>query len=100
MFVISLNYKKPIEEVEKYIPEHTIFLDKFYALNKFIVSGRKNPRTGGMILVHNCSREELDEMIKQDPFYKHQIADYEITEMIPTKYAENFRPFVEHQQKI
>jgi uncharacterized protein YciI len=100
MFVVSLSYKKPIVEVEKHIPEHAIFLDKFYALNKIIFSGRKNPRTGGVILVHNCTREELDDIIKQDPFYKHQIADYDITEVIPTKYVEGFKTFVEQQKPI
>jgi len=28
-------------------------LGRFYAEHKFIVSGRKNPRTGGVILVRN-----------------------------------------------
>ena len=53
MFIVSLNYKKEISEVEKYLKEHVDFLDKYYLLGKFICSGRKNPRTGGIILVNN-----------------------------------------------
>lgn len=94
MFIVSLTYKKPIDEVEKYIKEHIIFLDKYYALNKFIFSGRKNPRIGGVILSYNVTRAEIDEIIKEDPFFKNQIAEYEITEVIPTKYAKDSEKFI------
>ena len=40
-------------------------------------------------------RETLQEIIKQDPFYQNEIADYEITEVIPTKYDEAFAHFIE-----
>lgn len=94
MFIVSLTYKKPIDEVEKYIEEHIIFLDKYYALNKFIFSGRKNPRIGGVILSYNVTRAEIEEIIKEDPFFKNQIAEYEITEVIPTEYAKDFEKFI------
>lgn len=95
MFIISLSYKKDISEVEKYIEAHVQFLDKYYSEEKFIFSGRKNPRTGGIILVRNVNRDSLQEIIKQDPFYQNEIADYEITEVIPTKYDEDFKVFIE-----
>ena len=94
MFIISLTYKKPLDEVEKYISDHLVFLNKYYALNKFIFSGRKNPRVGGVILAYHVTKEEIEEIIKEDPFYKNQIANYEITEVIPTKYAKGFESFV------
>lgn len=95
MFIVSLNYKKDISEVEKYIKKHVAFLNKYYAEKKFIFSGRKNPRTGGIILVRNVDKQDLDEMIRQDPFYQNGIADYEIIEFIPTKYDEDFACFIE-----
>lgn len=95
MFIISLSYKKEISEVEKLINLHIKFLDKYYAENKFIFSGRKNPRTGGVILVRNVDRNELTEIINQDPFFQNEIADYEITEVIPTKYDKDFAHFIE-----
>ncbi len=95
MFIVSLSYKKDISEVEKFIEPHIHFLDKYYVDKKFIFSGRKNPRTGGVILVRNMDKETLTDIIKQDPFYKNAIADYEITEVIPTKYDEDFACFIE-----
>lgn len=94
MFIVSLSYKKEIAEVEKFIEAHIQFLDKHYADKKFIFSGRKNPRTGGIILVRNVDKNELMEMIKHDPFYQNEIADYDITEVIPTKYDEGFACFI------
>ena len=95
MFIILLSYKKEISEVEKYIRSHVEFLDKYYAENKFIFSGRKNPRTGGVILVRNVDRNQLTEIIKDDPFFQNEIADYEIIEVIPTKYDRGFEGFLE-----
>jgi uncharacterized protein YciI len=89
MYIISLTYKTTIDEVEKHIEEHINFLEKYYALDKFVFSGRKNPRTGGII-----SDIEAQEIIKEDPFFKNQIADYEITEFTPTKYDQRFKPFI------
>lgn len=94
MFIVSLTYIKPIEEVEKHIPEHIAFLDKYYALQKFICSGRKNPRTGGIIVANNVTESELREIIKEDPFWKHEIASFELIEFIPTKYDKRFEAFV------
>ena len=95
MFIVSLTYKKDISEVEKLIESHIQFLDKHYAERKFIFSGRKNPRTGGVILVRNLNRPELDNIIRQDPFYQNEIADYDITEVIPTKCDRDFACFME-----
>ena len=94
MVIISLTYKKPIEEVEKHIKEHITFLEKYYSQNKFVFSGRKDPRTGGIILANNVTAIDASDIIKEDPFYKHQIADYEIIEFTPIKYDKRFAPFI------
>jgi uncharacterized protein YciI len=95
VFIISTFFKKPIEEVDRYLPEHIAYLDKFHAAGVFICSGRKNPRTGGCILAKAPDRESVLNAIKEDPFYQEGIADYEITEFSPTKYVETFRPIAE-----
>lgn len=95
MFIISLTYIKPLEEVEKYLTEHITFLNKYYANNNFVCSGRKNPRTGGVILCNAKNMKEVEEIINEDPFKKNRIANYDIVEFQPTKYAEDFKVFVE-----
>ncbi|MBV8328660.1 YciI family protein [Chryseobacterium sp.] len=94
MFIISLTYKVPLDKVEEYIPEHNHFLEKYYKSGHFIVSGRKDPRTGGIIIANASSKNEAEQMITEDPFYVHQIADYMITEFIPSKHNDNFKLFI------
>ena len=94
MFLVILTYKKPIESIEKFLPEHILFLDKYYQKDKFIFSGRRNPRIGGIILINSNSREEVDSIIQDDPFNKNGLADYEIIEFLPTKYDDRFGKFI------
>lgn len=85
MFVIELKYKVSLYIIDKYIEEHRDFLDKYFALSLFISSGPKIPRTGGIILANFENKTELMKAIKEDPFYKNNLADYVITEYKPTK---------------
>ena len=95
MYIVSLNYIKEVSEVEKYLEEHVKFLEKYYEIGKFICSGRKNPRTGGVILLNAENLSEVESIILEDPFNANEIAEYEITEFFPTKYNKNFKIFVE-----
>ncbi|SFB10030.1 YciI family protein [Clostridium frigidicarnis] len=94
MFILMLKYIKPLEEVEKELKAHVEYLEKYYALQKFICSGRRNPRTGGVILCKENNREKVERIIKEDPFYIKEIAEYEIVEFLPTKYANGFEKFI------
>lgn len=94
MFIVILKYEKPIETVMEYLDEHIVFLDRYYADNKFICSGRQEPRTGGIILCNAKDKTEINSIIKEDPFYINNIAKYEIIEFIPTNYADGFKEFI------
>ena len=90
MFVVSIQYKADLSVVDKLIPEHIRFLEKFYEKGNFVVSGRKVPRTGGIILASAPSKEALNNILAEDPFYQANIASYEVIEFVPSKYAEGF----------
>ncbi|MDP4145229.1 MAG: YciI family protein [Bacillota bacterium] len=94
MFILNLTYVKSIEAVESELNAHIGFLDKYYSSGNFICSGRKNPRTGGIILCNAKNKEEVEEIIKEDPFYIKQVAEYEIIEFSPTKYVDGFESFL------
>lgn len=94
MFVIMVQYKKPLEIVDEYLAAHRAFLETGYQNNCFIASGPKNPRTGGVILSQLKSREQLEGILAQDPFVLNGIADYEIIEFAPVKYHVDFARFL------
>lgn len=94
MFIIDLTYMKPLEEVDKHIQEHVHFLNKYYAAGKFLISGRKVPRTGGVIVALFDNEQDLNDALTEDPFYRHGIAIYKLTEMQPTNCADILKPIL------
>lgn len=97
MFIIILTYKKSLAYIDKYLAEHRVFLDNGYRDNFFVASGPKNPRNGGIIISQLKSRDQLKNILKQDPFNIYDLADYEIIEFSPTKYHPNFASFIESE---
>ncbi len=95
MFIVSLTYKVPLEKVDQLIPEHIEFLDKQYRLGHFQLSGRKVPRTGGVILASVEGREQLEQILEEDPFYRENIANYEVTQIVFTKSSSALKSVLE-----
>ena len=60
-------------------------MDEHYEKGLFLCSGRKVPRTGGIILCNCHDMETAASIMKQDPFYREGIADYKTIEFIPSK---------------
>jgi uncharacterized protein YciI len=85
MFIISLNYIVPLEELDKHMEAHVKYLKKYYAADVFIMSGRKVPRTGGVIIAQADSKEIVEQIIAEDPFYQHRLAEFEITEFLASQ---------------
>ncbi|MCX8726428.1 YciI family protein [Gilliamella sp. B2838] len=94
MFIFSITYLKPISEVEKYLPQHIDYLERHYQSGHFIASGRKVPRIGDVILCRAENKEQALTIMQKDPFYIYQIAQYELIEFIPTKFAKEFEVFI------
>jgi uncharacterized protein YciI len=88
MFVVLLNYIKPMSEVDRFVEEHREFLRQYYASGNFLLSGRKEPRTGGVILAVAETRAEIENIVQNDPFHREKIANYEIFEFLPSMSAE------------
>ncbi|MEV0198737.1 YciI family protein [Nonomuraea sp. NPDC050691] len=87
MFVISVHYTAPLERIDDLMSAHVRWLDANYEAGVFLASGRKVPRTGGVILAAGVSREDLDAIVAEDPFAKEGAANHEITEFLATKTA-------------
>lgn len=84
MFVVSLSYTKNLDEVDQHIEAHVEYLKKYYAEGVFLMSGRKVPRTGGLIIANCENREKLDAILERDPFFQADLAEYSVTEFVPS----------------
>jgi uncharacterized protein YciI len=95
MFLIILTYKRPVAEVDVFVAEHRAFLDKHYASGHFLLSGRKLPRDGGVILAKGDSREEIEAIVRLDAFHREQLADYQVIEFQASMTAATLAAFKE-----
>jgi len=95
MFIINLTYKTELEKVDQHLNEHIEFLNEQYELGNFLASGRKIPRTGGIILSKVESKSELEKIIKKDPFNINKLADYQLTEFIASKTCDELKFLME-----
>jgi len=95
MFVIELIYKADLVEIDAHMAAHVSFLKKYYASGNFLVSGRKIPRDGGIILALGQSREEIEAIIKEDPFYEHRLAEFRIIEFRASQRADDIPKRIE-----
>ena len=86
MFIINLNYIVPLEKLDAHMTDHVKFLQKYYKQNVFVASGRKVPRTGGIILALASTKEEIEKIISEDPFYTLKLAEFTVTEFLTSQY--------------
>ena len=87
MYIVSLHYIRPLADIEAQLPAHIAYLERYYAAGVFLLSGRKEPRDGGIILLRARDRASVERIISEDPFHQHQLAEYTITQSLPTKTA-------------
>lgn len=80
MFVIELTYRVDLDQIDAAMKPHVAFLNEHYAAGTFLVSGRKIPRDGGIILARGKTREELEAIMKTDPFCAQGLAEFRIIE--------------------
>ncbi len=80
IYVVVLTYIKPLEEVDRAIPAHRMAQKRLCRRPLSLASGRRIPRTGGVILAKCDSRETLQARLSQDPF---QLLGLARTEIIP-----------------
>lgn len=92
MYIVSLSYFRPVEEVETLLESHIQWLDRYFAAGVFIAAGRKDPRTGGIVLVKDIDRARLDTILAEDPFVA--VANYEVTRLNVTRATEEFAALV------
>jgi uncharacterized protein YciI len=91
MFVIELVYKADLARIDALMAAHVKFLKKYYASGNFLVSGRKIPRDGGIILAVGGSRQEIQDIVEEDPFYEQGLADFRIIEFRASQRAEDIQ---------
>ena len=80
MFVIELIYQADLAQIDAHMKAHMAFLRQHYAAGTFLMSGRKVPRDGGIILATGSDRAAIEAIIATDPFVSHGLAEVRVIE--------------------
>ena len=88
-FILLLDYVRPLLEVDAQIAAHRAFLESQYAAGIFLLSGRQEPRIGGVIMAQATSLAAIEAITQQDPFYISGVAQYTVIEFVPTMSADS-----------
>jgi uncharacterized protein YciI len=91
MFVIELVYTADLRVIDAHMAAHVKFLKKYYASGNFLVSGRKIPRNGGIILAVARTRSEIEAIVLEDPFHVHGLAEFRIIEFRASQRADDIQ---------
>lgn len=80
MFVIELTYRADLTQIDAAMHDHVAWLQRHYARGTFLVSGRKVPRDGGIIIATGHDRRAVEAIVAEDPFVARGLADARVIE--------------------
>lgn len=93
-FVIHVSYHVALSRIEELTPDHRAYLQRFYESGNLLFSGPRVPRTGGVIVGKFDSIPDVEQFVRNDPFYKNQVAEYEIIEFDPVKFQDSVKSWL------
>lgn len=99
MFVIELIYEADLAKIDANMASHVRFLNKYYEAGNFLVSGRQIPRTGGIIIAVGQDRDQIEAIVREDPFVVKKLATYRIIEFRSSQFARDIQQRVEASGK-
>jgi uncharacterized protein YciI len=91
MHIVFLKFTPNKGLAGEYREGHKAWLQRGFAAGVFLLAGSLEPRLGGMILAHRCSREELEVRVKDDPFVANGVVEMEIHEVDPGRADERLQ---------
>jgi uncharacterized protein YciI len=80
MFVIELVYKADLAQIDAAMKAHVAWLNTHYAAGTFVLSGRKIPRDGGIILATGDDRAQIEAIVREDPIVAQGLAETRVIE--------------------
>ena len=91
LFVIDLEYTVPFDQIEPVLAPHMDFVAQAYQQGHFLLSGPKDPRTGGIVVAQAPNLETLQALLAQDPFVSENLVKVTISSFQPSNRAPALR---------
>jgi uncharacterized protein YciI len=88
MFLLLLHYDDGVlDQLDELIPAHYEYVDRHMKAGTFLLTARRDPRVGGVILAGRADRARIEEITAEDPFLRTGRVRYEIIAIEPTRSA-------------
>ncbi len=97
MFIILLKFSKNKVDAQDHMSDHVAWLTKGFEDGIFHLAGNLSPMEGGGIIAHGITREELEELVNDDPFVKHDVVEAEYIEISASRVSDQFSNFMDNQ---
>lgn len=78
MYVVITSYQVERERIEAALPAHSEWVARSYAEGRILVSGRRHPPKGGLLVVRAESPEEVETWLAGDPLVRDGLVASEI----------------------
>jgi len=97
VFIIELIYKADLARIDAHMRDHMRFINTHYASGRFVVSGRKVPRDGGIIVAVGADRAAIEAIARQDPFVTRGLADVRVIEFRASQRAKDIQARIDSE---
>lgn len=94
MFIVTQTFKAPLAEVDKYQQAHRDYLDYYYKQGLFLASGPMKPRRADILIATTTKRNALEEILKKDPYFLADIADFNLIEFTPVLHQDEIKNII------
>jgi len=85
MFVIQIKFSTNKANAGQFMDGHNAWLKDGFAKGTFLLAGTIQPKLGGAIFAHNATLDQIQAIVKEDPFVVEGVVTAEIIEITPSK---------------
>jgi uncharacterized protein YciI len=96
-FLIEIQYLVPVEQLGEILPQHRAFLQTGYEKGILLLSGPREPRTGGIVIARSNSQNDLEAFFENDPYALNKVATHKFIEFNPVLYQPLLENWIQGQ---
>lgn len=91
MFIVLLQFSDNKAQASQHMEGHNQWIKSGFDDGVFLLAGSLQSKSGGGILVHNTSMEDLQSRVNQDPFVRENVVSAEVIEISASKADERLK---------
>ena len=83
MFLVLLRFSQNKDGAGAFMADHNAWIARGFERGQFLMTGGLKPGLGGAVLAAGMTRAELEGLVAEDPFVRHDVVVPEVLEITP-----------------